>query len=243
MRAILANAHGVAPPASPAAAVPHVLRFESLLAARRAFTHPAWCSPFTGPGCKGPPPLGKALHPATARSCARSPPRSSACPCGAFHLNILVMRGHERPRWPGPPDQGGKHEHLHNDCLAVTPYRPGAGHPVQVRSGPSRRLPRRHGRAPRGLSNARPDPPRDRAAPGAQAEAGVLTAAFLSASPWRKSLDLLQHLLIGNDDEGEDFIAAYRDCLLQHFVLARFRAVEPGVGADLCKACIIARAA
>ena len=54
-----------------------------------------------------------------------------------------------------------------------TPYRPGAGLPVQVRAGPARRLQRSHGGAPEALRNAEPDPPRDRAAPGAQAEAGV----------------------------------------------------------------------
>ena len=59
-----------------------------------------------------------------------------------------------------------------------TPYRPGAGHPAPVRDGAARRIRRRHGGAPRGLGNARPDPPRDRAAPGAQAEAGVLALGF-----------------------------------------------------------------
>src|SRR3954447_15184181 len=84
----------------------------------------------------------------------------------------------ERPRWPGPPNQGGNHEHLHHDRLAATPLKPGAGHPVPVRDGQTCRLPRRHAGAPRSLSDARPDPPRDRAAPGALAEARVVARRY-----------------------------------------------------------------
>src|SRR4029450_4334938 len=65
----------------------------------------------------------------------------------------------------------------------------------------------------------------------------------LSAAPRPERFGFLQHRLIGNDDEGEDFFTAYRDCLLQHLVTARLRPVEPGVRADLSKACIIARPA
>jgi hypothetical protein len=82
---------------------------------------------------------------------------------------------------------------------------------------------------------------------GALAEAGICDAIASSSERWLSppricvpsTREVIEHIAISDEDEGEDFVGCRPDRLFQHLEPLGFPAIKPGIGAYLARGPII----